>query len=272
MKKVEASGRTLEEALQSAAQQLGVGKDALEYELVEEGTKGFLGLGQTPTTVTAWVSEEAAAKPPKPEPVIEEPEEQIGEQPLEELEETEEVAQEEETAEEQPPFEMEAPVVEEKQPAPAVAGAEGIQPVLDLLQEVVDAMGLKAKPVLRSADNEEIVVELEGKDLAILIGKHGQTLDALQYIVGIVAHRDPDERRRLILDAEGYRERHKESLERLAHEYARAVVDEGKEAVLEPQSARDRRIVHLALADDPDVYTYSEGEGDDRHVVISPKK
>jgi len=115
-------------------------------------------------------------------------------------------------------------------------------------------------------------VTLAGEDVAILIGRHGQTLDALQYLVGIIANRDPHARRRVTLDAEGYRERHRQALEKTALDYARAVKDEGKEAVLEPQSARDRRIIHVALAEHPDVYTYSEGEGDERHVVISPRK
>ncbi len=127
-------------------------------------------------------------------------------------------------------------------------------------------------PVVRSASSEEVVIDIVGEDVALLIGKHGQTLDALQYLMAIAANKSSSERRRVILDAENYRNRHQEILERKAREYAKAVAREGKEAVLEPQSARDRRIIHLALADHPDVYTYSEGEGDERHVVISPKK
>ncbi len=90
--------------------------------------------------------------------------------------------------------------------------------------------------------------------------------------MGICAGRTTNVKRRVILDAEGYRQHHKETLEDKAREYAKYVKEEGKEAVLEPQSPRDRRIVHMALSDNPDVYTYSEGEGENRHVVISPKK
>lgn len=290
MDKVEASGRTLEEAVQVAAQQLGVGVDAVEYEVVEEGTKGFLGLGQSPTVVQAWVREgydasarsapayEAPVEDEEAEQAAEEegePEAEYEEEPEEELEEEEPEEEEpEEEAEEEPEEAPEEPVARVDAAAPEAAAGEPtlVESLTQFLNEVLTAMGVDAKPVLKSADSDEVTVEIVGKDVAILIGKRGQTLDALQYLAGIVANRDSRDRRRVILDAEGYRERYKETLERKALEYARAVKEEGKEAVLEPQSARDRRIVHLALADHPDVYTYSEGEGEDRHVVISPKK
>jgi len=133
-------------------------------------------------------------------------------------------------------------------------------------------MQLDAHPEIRSDSNEELVVDLVGSDLAILIGRHGQTLDALQFLVGIALGRGGRGiQKRIIVDAGGHRERHREALVHQALEYARQVKQAGQEAVLDPQPARDRRIVHTALADDPDVYTYSEGEGDDRHVVISPR-
>jgi spoIIIJ-associated protein len=146
------------------------------------------------------------------------------------------------------------------------------QHLVAFLGDVLGAMQLNAKPEVKSVDAQEMLIEIVGEDLAILIGTQGQTLDALQYIAGIVANRVDDSRRRIILDAEGYRERQRDLLRNKALEYAKAAVEAGKEAVLEPQPARDRRIVHLALAEHPDVYTYSEGEGDQRHVVISPKK
>jgi len=250
--KVEASGRTLEEALQLAAQQLGVTTDAVDYEIVEEGTKGFLGLGQTPTVVRAWRRQAeppvTAATPPATEPIAEQAVPKIEEVP----------APAEESAPEHAP-------TEEK-------GKDLVDTVLRTLNEILKPMGLRVRAELKSDSPEEVVIDLVGPDVAILIGKRGQTLDALQYLVGIITSRRATGKKRIILDAEGYRERHKEFLERKAREYAAAVKAEGKEAVLEPQPARDRRVIHLALADDPDVYTYSEGEGDERHVVISPKK
>lgn len=233
-----------------AAAELGVTTDAVEYEIVEEGSKGFLGLGQIPCLIKAWVREAVAdagsasatetaaraaeVRPAEPEHVRVEP------QPA-----------------------PEAPAAPEQ----GFAGA-----IIHMLGQILAAMNVDVRAVLRSDDKDEIWVEITGSDVAILIGKQGQTLDALQYLVGIAASRASGEKKRLILDAEGYRDKHRQTLERVAHDYAREVKAQGQEAELEPQPARDRRIVHMALADDPDVYTYSEGEGDNRHVVISPKK
>lgn len=262
MDKIEVTGRTLEEALQLAAQQLGVSANAVEYEIVEEGSHGFLGLGQTPTVLQAWAQEGAekvAAPPPAIEPEVEEVEVQ---------EETIQVESLETAATEEIEIPREEPVKTEAS-GDADAFAEA---VTDSLSQILKPMKVDAKPVVKSIDDEEIIVDIVGSDTAILIGRRGATLDALQYLVGIIANRRVPGRRRVILDAERYRERHNEMLERKAIEYAKAVKQEGKEAVLEPQPARDRRVIHLTLADNPDVYTYSEGEGDDRHVVISPKK
>ncbi|MEN6582441.1 MAG: RNA-binding cell elongation regulator Jag/EloR [Armatimonadota bacterium] len=253
MAEVEVSGRTLEEAVELAARELGVTTDAVEYEIVEEGTKGFLGLGQTPTVVKARVKEGYVAAP-KPAPA-----------PVRELE-----VEEEESV----PVEIisEEENIQPQAPATGTVGDPVVERAINILNDVLNAMGVDAKPVLKSADRDEVTIDLVGGDVAILIGKHGQTLDALQYLIGLAVAKHSTDRRRLILDAERYRARHQEMLERKAHEYADAVKAEGREAVLEPQDARDRRIIHMALAEDPDVYTYSEGEGSDRHVVISPKK
>ncbi len=253
METVEVSGRTVEEAVHAAAEQLGVAVDAVAYEVVEEGTRGFLGLGQAPTTIKAHVREDfEPAEKPTPAPEEAAPEEHAEEH-------LQEVA---------------APIAAEVAGPPPGAPEAGPLPdaVMRILDEVLKAMDLDAKPVLKSENDEEVEVELVGKDVAILIGKRGQTLDALQYLVSIGANKGQSNKRRVIVDAEGYRERHKEVLEKQAREYAQAVKAQHQEAVLEPQSARDRRIIHLVLADDPDVYTYSEGTGDARHVVISPKK
>ncbi|MEN6521215.1 MAG: RNA-binding cell elongation regulator Jag/EloR [Armatimonadota bacterium] len=153
------------------------------------------------------------------------------------------------------------------------SGSFGEQ-ALGLLETILNAMQFKVKPELVSEDDEEIQINLTGdsNDIGRLIGRHGQTLDALQYIVGIAINRSSMQKIRTLLDAEGYRERHKQTLENKTLEIARQVKELGEEAVLEPQSARDRRIIHVLLADDPNVVTYSEGEGEDRHIVISPQK
>lgn len=243
MELIEVSGRTLEEAVQAAALELGVSTDAIDYEIVEEGTKGFLGLGQVPTTVKARIKD-GYTGPVEPKPQETKPEPAV---PIEDI--------------------------SEEEPAAVSAGGDAfVDRSVSMVSDIVKAMGIDATVKLKSAEPEEIMIEIDGRDSAILIGKQGQTIDALQYLVGLILSKEFDVRRRVILDAERYRARHQEMLEKKAREYADAVKAAGKEAVLDPQPARDRRIVHMSLADDPDVYTYSEGIGDDRHVVISPKK
>jgi spoIIIJ-associated protein len=163
---------------------------------------------------------------------------------------------------------------EERVDAQAVAsGSKGLQ-VVEVLGSILDAMDFDAKPELVSETAEEIQVDIVGasEDLGRLIGRHGLTLDALQYLVGIAVNHGSYSKTRVLLDAEGYRVKHQQLLEERVLDIAAKVSETSNEAVLEPQNARDRRIVHVVLADNPDVYTYSEGEGDDRHVVISPKK
>lgn len=244
MDKIEVGGRTIEEAVSIAARELGVGTDAVEYEIVEEGAKGFLGLGQSPTLIKAWMREGYVA--------MVSPGSAIEREPV-----------------------VEEDVEMESEPVVAATGDEVDQfksTLLKTLEDILGAMEVAAKPVVKSIEDDEITVDIQGNDVAILIGRQGQTLDALQYLLSISANRDFGTRWRVNLDAGGFRDRHREILETKAQEYAAAVKSEGQEAELEPQSARDRRIVHMALADDPEVYTYSEGEGDNRHVVISPKK
>lgn len=236
---IEVSGKTMEEAKQAAARELGAPVDQIIVEVVEESSKGFLGLGQQKVVIRASVAGQ------EPEAVSAEPEAQEAAMSVSDATS--------EPAEEQP--------------------SSGVQ-AIGLLERILAAMQFDARPELVSETEEEVQIEMTGDsiDIGRLIGRHGQTLDALQYLLGIAVNRDRVHKVRVLLDAEGYRERHAQMLEARARDLAARVKTFGEEAVLEPQSARDRRIVHMALADDPDIVTYSEGEGDDRHIVISPRK
>lgn len=244
MRTIETTGKTIEEAKELAAQELGVRIEEIEFEILDEGAKSFLGLGRSPARVRATTDAEAT--------------ETIKEAPAEQ-EEREEAPAEEPEAGEEPRGE-------------GLAGRSEAEWVLSLLEEIVEAARLEVKARIRSDTSDAIDIDIEGPDVAILIGKHGQTLDALQYLLSVALNRVSDGRARITLDAEGYRDRHAQMLTAKAMDYARRVKDSGQEAVLDPQPPRDRRIVHMALADDTEVYTYSEGEGDERHVVISPRK
>jgi len=141
----------------------------------------------------------------------------------------------------------------------------------EALQAIIDKMGLSATVVVAEDTDEQVVLDMQGDDIAILIGRQGDTLNALQLIVGVIVGRATEQRRRVLVDAQGYRERRAEALCARAEEVAKQVRESGREALIESLHAYERRIIHLALADHPDVYTYSEGEGDDRVLVISPR-
>lgn len=141
-----------------------------------------------------------------------------------------------------------------------------------IVQEILGKMGLNALATVSDEDDEQIAIDMAGTDVGILIGRHGETLQALQLIVGGIFHKRTGSSARVLVDAEGYRERRADQLRERARHIADQVRESSREAVLDSLSAYERRIVHLELADDPDVYTYSEGEGDNRSLVISPKE
>jgi spoIIIJ-associated protein len=143
---------------------------------------------------------------------------------------------------------------------------------LNALQHIADGIEDGAKASVKSTADNQVVLEILSGEPATIIGKHGQTIDAIQYLVGVITNKRLQERVRVVVDVEGYRSKREEALTDQARYFASQVKETGEEAVLEPLHANERRIIHSALADDPDVYTYSEGEEPDRHVVISPKK
>lgn len=139
------------------------------------------------------------------------------------------------------------------------------------LREILVAMGIAARVEILRRD-EQIILNVSGSDLGLLIGRHGQTLDALQFLVGMAANKGVEERKRIVIDVQGYRRRHEESLRRLALRVADRVRHEGKKAVLSPMNPADRRIIHLTLQSQKEVFTYSEGQEPFRRVVISPQE
>ena len=145
---------------------------------------------------------------------------------------------------------------------------------LSHLREIIRLGGLDAGARLTSIESDTITLEATGTDAGLLIGRRGQTLHAMQHLILVMlTHNESGSQHyRLVLDADGYRKRRQEALEQLATTLAAQVKQTGEEAVLEPLNAMERRIVHTALAENLDVETYSEGEGLDRHVVISPRR
>jgi spoIIIJ-associated protein len=156
-----------------------------------------------------------------------------------------------------------------KAPPPRAAIA---QQALELLQQVLEAMESDVQAKLISENEEEIVLDLQGEDLGILIGKHGQTLGALQHLVNIITNRrlPQEQRKRIIVDAEGYRAKRESSLTGMAKRAARTARETGREVTLDALAANERRIIHMALADEPGVTTRSVGTDPSRRVVVVP--
>jgi spoIIIJ-associated protein len=141
--------------------------------------------------------------------------------------------------------------------------------VEELLDEILDALDLDAEIVIDEGD-EEIAARIEGEDLGVLIGRRGQTIDAVQLLCYRVAFRGHAERKRVSVDAAGYRERRRETIERQADRAAERALDSGKEIELEPMSPSERKIVHDRLKERSGLETFSEGEGADRCVIVAP--
>ena len=145
------------------------------------------------------------------------------------------------------------------------------QAAVFFLREMLVNMGITAQVELfKRSDNTTL--NISGKDLGILIGKRGQTLDAIQYLVNLAVNKNQIEKERIIIDVEGYRRRREETLRRLALKVAEKVKREHRKEILEPMTPHERRIIHSTLQGFKDVYTYSEGVDPHRHIIISPQK
>ena len=144
-----------------------------------------------------------------------------------------------------------------------------VERVEALLDEIVDALDLDAEVVVAETD-DEIAARVEGDELGLLIGRRGQTIDAVQLLCYRVAFRGHGERKRVSVDAAGYRERRREAVERQADRAADRALESGKEIELEPMTATERKVVHDRLADRSGLETFSEGEEPERCVIVAP--
>lgn len=234
MDSLEMSAKTVEEAMERGLQQLGLTRDQVECVVVNKGKSGFLGMGAEDAVVRLT--------------------------PLAASSEAEAVA---------PPAAGAGPKAED---LPAAARAA--------LEEILDRMQIDARVELRTGLPQEeggseippIALEVDGGDLGILIGRRGETLAALQYVLRLILAHQYKGRVPLTVDVEGYKQRRYGSLRELAARMAQQAASTGQPRTLEPMPADERRVVHLALAVNPDVETQSVGEGELRKVVIVPRQ
>lgn len=250
----EFTAKTLDEALKQASQELGLPLEALEYEVVRDTTRTILGLvrrGEVTIRVT-WES-------PSAEPALKS-------LPLSAL------AMEEEEEREEVPS-LAKGVTAHNPPELEETATEVISTLLDKMGiyaavEVVDPGG-KVDP--QTNEVTPLCLNIIGDDLGALIGRRGETLRNLQFIVRLILSRRLGVWPNIVIDVEGYKAKRVLALQALARRMADQVRQTGQMVVLEPMPAHERRIVHLALRDDPDVYTESTGEGENRKVQIIPK-
>jgi len=206
VKIVEKTAKTVDEAVELALKELGAAKEEVEIEVLEEPSKGILGL------------------------------------------------------------------IKVKQARVKVVLKEGpSQKASNLLKQIFKSLELDVD--IKTTENEKsLLVDLKGHDLGILIGRRGETLDALQYLVNLSVNKNQETRKKIIIDIEGYRNRREKTLQKLALKLADKARQRGRNVVLEPMSSQERRIIHTALQGRDDIYTFSEGEEPYRKIIISPKK
>lgn len=140
-----------------------------------------------------------------------------------------------------------------------------------LLEKVMQSMKLEVDFDVIEKD-EKVLININGPDLGILIGRRGETLDALQYLVNLSANKLSEKRKRILIDIEGYRKRREDTLKKLAFKLADKARQRGRNVILEPMNSMERRIIHTALQGREDIYTFSEGEEPYRKIIIAPKK
>ena len=263
LKFIEVTGKTKEEAISKGLAQLGLDQDDVSVEILDLGKTGFLGIGSVPAKVK--LTYEAPDEEPevKPVPAL--------------------------VAEEKPaPVKEEAPrkKPEPKKPAPkkeeapkAAPAAAPAAPVESTGDAVIDAivkfqtglfaqMGVEATPIV-TRDGDTYQVVLQGENMGALIGHRGETLDAIQQLTGYAVNRGRSHRARIHVDAEGYRARREESLERLARKTAARVVKYRRNVTLEAMNAYERHVIHAALQDFAGVSTYSTGTEPNRRTVVA---
>ena len=253
---VEMTAKTVDEAVAKALKELNITAEEAVVEVLEEGKKGFLGMFSKDAKVRVTAKEVAA-------PVVEEI---IVEEVKVEVE-----TEVEETVKEEAPAATEERAARE--PKKFVVNDEAVAKAREFLQKVFHAM--KIEVVMEKFVNKNdgtVTFKLHGADMGILIGKHGQTLDSLQYLTNLVANKNSAERVRVIIDVEDYRDRRVETLNRLAYRLADKVKRSGERVALEPMNPHERKIIHMALQNDRRVTTLSEGDEPYRHVVIELKK
>ena len=277
---IRVSAKTVEDAITEASIQLGITSDKLEYEVIDKGSAGFLGIGMKQAVIEARRKVEEKQETEIVEEVKKEiqqvaaeevkAEEKIVDEVKAEIEHDEKPKQTTEKVEKKEEIKNDAPVKREVELAEVTD--ETKEAVSTFLKDTLKAMGMEVEIALDIDEDGSLSVNMSGPNMGILIGKRGQTLDSLQYLANRVANKHQSGYVRVKLDTENYRARREETLKHLAKNIAHKVKRNRRPVALEPMNPYERRIIHSALQNDPYVTTHSEGEEPYRKVVVTLKK
>jgi len=250
IKSLEKTGRTEEEAVAAALSELGLERDEVTVEILERAKSGFLGIGASPAKVRVeYEAPEEPAVVPEPEAKVaaaeKKPEKKADKKPAK-----------------KPEKKFEA------KPAPADESAECAE-IRAFLSGLLQRMGTEADIEITSRDNKGIVVNLSGPNMGAVIGRRGETLDAIQHLTNYVINRGSEKHMHISVDAESYRAKREESLVHLAEKMAAKVIKYKRSMALEPMNSYERHIIHTALQDFEGVTTSSTGTEPNRRVVVS---
>ena len=260
---IEVSGKTVDEALTNALVKLETTSDKVEYEVVSKGSSGFLGIGAKPAVMKARkksdskVQNTIKASETKQVDIKEEAEKLVKNvsENVEKTKVSEKI--------------VENQAVKTETKVEVMSHEEIERRIRTFLADMFKAMDMKVEVKINFNEKDECVdVELLGDNMGVLIGKRGQTLDSIQYLISLVVNKGKEKYVRIKVDTENYRNRRKETLESLARNIAYKVKRSKSPVSLEPMNPYERRIIHAALQNDKYVSTKSEGEEPFRHVVI----
>ena len=273
---IRVSAKTVDDAITEALIQLGVTSDKLEYEVIEKGSTGFLGIGAKQAVIEARRKHEVVEKKVEEVKPVKEVKETKAVKEHKEVKAFEKPERKADKKPHAPAKEVKETKVEEKpvKHTSELAKVEDVTmaAVEKFLTDTLNAMGMTVELTTCVDKEGALSIEMKGNNMGILIGKRGQTLDSLQYLANRVANKHQDGYVRVKLDTENYRARREETLKNLAKNIAYKVKRSRRPVSLEPMNPYERRIIHSALQNDPYVTTHSEGEEPYRKVVITLKK
>ncbi len=283
MEFIEISAKTVEDAITKASEELRLPSYQLEIQVISEGSTGFLGFGSKPAVIQVRKKEEEKPEAAQPEnrPEKKAPAAKETKKAKEPRKNPEKKKPKDNTEIEEKPEKAEKPRVREpKEEKKYVVVERSDEEVVSMkaaaeefLHSVFNAMEMPVElNSVYDAEAGSLDIEFSGADMGVLIGKRGQTLDSLQYLVSLVVNKNQKNYVRIKLDTEDYRRRRKDTLENLAKNIANKVRRNRKAVSLEAMNPYERRIIHSALQGNRYVETYSEGNEPYRHVVVVPKK